>query len=129
MNIVYFDGVCNLCNSAINFLIDQDKRQRLKFASLQSDAGVEILQRFSLPSDDYDSFLFLKEGQLFQKSDAVLEIVKVLGGAWSLMTVFKIIPKSIRDWMYTKVAQNRYQWFGKRNECRLPTPELKARFL
>lgn len=129
MNIVYFDGVCNLCNSAINFLIDQDKRQRLKFASLQSDAGVEILQRFSLPNDDYDSFLFLKEGQLFQKSDAVLEIVKVLGGAWSLMTVFKIIPKSIRDWMYTKVAQNRYQWFGKRNECRLPTPELKARFL
>jgi predicted DCC family thiol-disulfide oxidoreductase YuxK len=129
MNIVYFDGVCNLCNSAINFLIDQDKKQNLKFASLQSEAGAEVLRRFSLPSDDYDSFLFLKGNQLFQKSDAVLEIIKLLGGGWPILVVFKIIPRSFRDWLYTKVAQNRYKWFGKRNECRLPTPELKARFL
>lgn len=129
MNIVYFDGVCNLCNSAINFLIDQDKKQNLKFASLQSEAGEEVLRRFALPSDDYDSFLFLKGDQLFQKSEAVLEIVKLLGGAWPLLAVFKIIPRLVRDWMYTQVAQNRYKWFGKRDECRLPTPELKARFL
>lgn len=129
MNIVYFDGVCNLCNGAINFLIDQDKKQNLKFASLQSEAGEEVLRRFSLPSDVYDSFLFLKGDQLFQKSEAVLEIVKLLGGAWPLLAVFKIIPRSIRDWMYTQVARNRYKWFGKRNECRLPTPELKERFL
>ncbi len=130
MNVVYFDGVCNLCNGAVNFLIDRDKNKKLTFASLQSEAGEDALRRYGLPSGEYDSFIFLNEnGQLYQKSDAVLEVVKVLGGGWSLLYGFKIIPRSFRDWIYTQVAQNRYRWFGKRAECRLPTPELKARFL
>lgn len=129
MNVVYFDGVCNLCNGAVNFLIDHDRNKKLKFASLQSEAGEEVLRRFGLPLGEYDSFILLKNGQLFQKSDAVLEVVRLLGSGWSLLYGFKIIPPFFRDWIYTQVAQNRYRWFGKRNECRLPTPELKARFL
>ena len=129
MNVVYFDGVCNLCNSAVNFLIDQDKQGRLKFASLQSEAGREALHRWGLPEKEYDSFILEKDGRLFQKSEAALEVVKLLGGGWSLLYGFKVIPRSWRDWLYTRIARNRYRWFGKRTECRLPTPELKARFL
>ena len=129
MNVVYFDGVCNLCNSAVNFLIDQDTQGRLKFASLQSEAGKAVLHRSGLPEQDYDSFILVKDGQLFQKSEAVLEVVRLLGGGWSLLYGFKIIPRAWRDWLYTKIAQNRYRWFGKRTQCRLPTPELRARFL
>ena len=129
MNVVYFDGVCNLCNSAVNFLIDQDKQGRLKFASLQSEAGKAVLHRSSLPEQDYDSFILVKDGQLFQKSEAVLEVVRLLGGGWPLLYSFKIIPRAWRDWLYTKIAQNRYRWFGKRTQCRLPTPELRTRFL
>ena len=129
MNVVYFDGVCNLCNSAVNFLIDQDKQGRLKFASLQSEAGKAVLHRSGLPEQDYDSFILVKNGQLFQKSEAVLEVVRLLGGGWSLLYIFKIIPPSWRDWLYTQVAQNRYRWFGKRTQCRLPAPELRTRFL
>ena len=129
MNVVYFDGVCNLCNSAVNFLIDQDKQGRLKFASLQSEAGKAVLHRSGLPEQDYDSFILVKNGQLFQKSEAVLEVVRLLGGGWSLLYIFKMIPRSWRDWLYTQVAQNRYRWFGKRTQCRLPAPELRTRFL
>ncbi len=129
MNVVYFDGVCNLCNSAVNFLIDQDKQGRLKFASLQSEAGKVVLHRSGLPEQDYDSFILVKNGQLFQKSEAVLEVVKLLGGGWLLLYGFKIVPRTWRDWLYTQIAQNRYRWFGKRTQCRLPTPELRARFL
>lgn len=129
MNVVYFDGVCNLCNSAVNFLIDQDTQSRLKFASLQSEAGKAVLHRSGLPEQDYDSFILVKNGQLFQKSDAVLEVVRLLGGGWSLLYGFKIVPRTWRDWLYTQIAQNRYRWFGKRTQCRLPTPELRGRFL
>ena len=129
MNVVYFDGVCNLCNSAVNFLIDQDKQGRLKFASLQSEAGKAVLHRSGLPEQDYDSFILVKDGQLFQKSEAVLEVVRLLGGGWSLLYGFKVLPRAWRDWLYTKIAQNRYRWFGKRTQCRLPTPGLRARFL
>ena len=129
MNVVYFDGVCNLCNSAVNFLIDQDKQGRLKFASLQSEAGKAVLHRSGMPEQDYDSFILVKNGQLFQKSDAVLEVVRLLGGGWLLLYGFKIVPRAWRDWVYTKLAQNRYRWFGKRTQCRLPTPELRTRFL
>ncbi|WP_373512804.1 thiol-disulfide oxidoreductase DCC family protein [Persicitalea sp.] len=129
MNVVYFDGVCNLCNAAVNFLIDRDSEGKLKFASLQSASGEEVLARFNLPEQDYDSFILLKDGQLFQKSDAALEVVKLLGGGWSLLYAFRVIPRDWRDWLYTKIAQNRYRWFGKRDQCRLPTPELRERFV
>lgn len=129
MNVVYFDGVCNLCNSAVNFLIDQDTQGRLKFASLQSEAGKAVVRGSGLPEQDYDSFILVKNGQLFQKSEAVLEVVRLLGGGWSLLYGFKVFPRAWRDWLYTLIAQNRYRWFGKRTQCRLPTPELRARFL
>ncbi|MPR34111.1 thiol-disulfide oxidoreductase DCC family protein [Salmonirosea aquatica] len=129
MNVVYFDGVCNLCNSAVNFLIDRDKKGRLKFASLQSEAGKVVLQRLGLLAQDYDSFILLVNGKPYQKSEAAVEVMKLLGGGWSLLYGFRIIPRAWRDWLYTRIAQNRYRWFGKRTECRLPTPQLRARFL
>jgi predicted DCC family thiol-disulfide oxidoreductase YuxK len=129
MNVVYFDGVCNLCNGVVNFLIDQDPKKVLRFASLQSPAGQEVLLRFGLSVRDYDSFLLLKEDKLLLKSDAVLEIIRLLGGVWGLLYAFKVLPRTWRDGLYSLIARNRYRWFGKRTECRLPTPDLKARFL
>ncbi|GAB3177739.1 thiol-disulfide oxidoreductase DCC family protein [Telluribacter humicola] len=129
MNIVFFDGVCNLCNGAVNFLIDHDSKQQLKYASLQSKAGQAVLQKYGLPQDEYESFLLLKEDKLYQKSDAALEVARLLGGAWAGLYVFKLIPRFIRDAVYNWVASNRYRWFGKNSSCRIPTPELRERFV
>jgi predicted DCC family thiol-disulfide oxidoreductase YuxK len=128
-NIVLFDGVCNLCNGAVNFLIDYDKSNRLHFASLQSEVGQEILQYYGLNTTDFDTFVFLNKGKLFTRSTAALEIVKTIGGFWSFLYIFRFIPAFIRDGIYNLVAKNRYKLFGKRNACRMPTPELKAKFL
>jgi predicted DCC family thiol-disulfide oxidoreductase YuxK len=128
-NIVLFDGVCNLCNGAVNFLIDCDKSNRLHFASLQSEVGQEILQYYGLNTTDFDTFVFLNKGKLFTRSTAALEIVKTIGGFWSFLYIFRFIPAFIRDGIYNLVAKNRYKLFGKRNACRMPTPELKAKFL
>ncbi|HEV7351291.1 thiol-disulfide oxidoreductase DCC family protein [Telluribacter sp.] len=129
MNIVFFDGVCNLCNGAVNFLIGQDKQQKLKFASLQSKAGEAVLRRYNLPDTDYESFILLKGDKLYQKSDAALEVARLLGGVWWGLYVFKLIPRFLRDAVYSWIARHRYQWFGRKETCRLPTPELQGRFL
>ncbi|GAB4476706.1 MAG: DUF393 domain-containing protein [Thermoflexibacter sp.] len=128
-NIVLFDGVCNLCNGAVNFLIDYDKNNHLHFASLQSEVGQEILQHYGLNTTDFDTFLFLSKEKLFTRSTAALEIVKVVGGFWSFLYIFRFVPTFIRDGIYNLVAKNRYKLFGKRDACRMPTPELKAKFL
>lgn len=126
--VVLFDGVCNLCNSSINFIIDRDSKQLFRYASLQSAFGQQVKQEFGHAAD-LDSVLLLKEGKLFEKSDAALEIARQLDGFWSILSIFKIIPKPIRDAVYSWIAQNRYRWFGKQDACRIPTPELKALFL
>ncbi len=125
-----FDGVCNLCNGAVNFLIDNDRKGKLHFASLQSEYGQRVLKYFDLPTEEFGSFIFLtREGRLYQKSTAALEVAKKMGGGWSLFYAFIVIPKFIRDGIYSLIARNRYDWFGKRETCRMPTPELKSRFL
>ncbi|WP_247232386.1 thiol-disulfide oxidoreductase DCC family protein [Telluribacter sp. SYSU D00476] len=129
MNIVFFDGVCNLCNGAVNFLIDHDAKQRLRFASLQSEAGQAVLQKYGLPQHQYESFLLLKGDRLYQKSDAALEVARLLGGMWTGFYVFKLVPRFLRDAVYSWVARNRYRWFGKNSSCRMPTPELRGRFV
>lgn len=123
--------MCNLCNGAINFLIDQDSKQHLYYASLQSGTGQEVLKRFNLPAEeDYESFIFLRsDGELFQKSRAALEVGKALGGLWTLSYIFIVIPGFLRDGIYSWIARNRYKWFGKRDTCRMPTPELRSRFV
>jgi predicted DCC family thiol-disulfide oxidoreductase YuxK len=129
MNVVYFDGVCNLCDGIVTFLLDKDRHRKLTFASLQSEAGQEVLRRHGLSTTDYDSFLLLKEGTLYQKSDAALEVARLLGGSWRVLYILKWVPRSCRDTVYDLVARRRYRWFGRRATCRLPTPELRERFL
>jgi predicted DCC family thiol-disulfide oxidoreductase YuxK len=127
--IVLFDGVCNLCNSSVLFIVKCDFQSKLKFASLQSDYGAEQMKRFNLPPSSLNSVLLIKSGQLFQKSNAALEIARMLDGMWPGMYAFKIVPLFIRDFIYDWIAKNRYRWFGKKEECMIPTPEMKARFV
>lgn len=127
--IVLFDGVCNLCNGSVLFIIRRDSRARLKFASLQSEYGVQQMKHFNLPASSLNSVLFIRDGKLFQKSNAVLEIARMLDGMWPGMYAFKVVPLFIRDFFYHWIAQNRYRWFGKKEECMIPTPDMKARFI
>lgn len=128
-NIVLFDGVCNLCNGAINFLIDHDKDNLLLFASLQSDFGQVVLKDYGMNINDFDTFAFLKDGKMFTRSQGALEVMNVLGGSWSSLYLFRFVPTFLRDGIYKIIAKNRYKLFGQRDACRMPTPELKAKFL
>ena len=127
--IILFDGVCNLCNSSVHFIIKKDKKKQFLFTSLQSDAARDILLQFQLKNSELDSILLIENGEIYQKSDAILKIVKHLNGIWKMSYGFIIIPKFIRDYVYMLIAKNRYRWFGKREVCMIPTKELQMRFL
>lgn len=127
--ILLFDGVCNLCNTSVQFVIEHDPHAHFKLASLQSEAGQQLLAQFDLPSDDFDSFILIDNGQAYDRSSAALRVAKGLGGLWSLAYIFILIPKPVRDVVYRLIAKNRYRWFGKTEQCWVPTPELKGRFL
>ena len=126
--VVLFDGVCKLCNSSVNFILDRDKKGRLKLAPLQSDFARQALASHELQSNLMDSILLLEGVRLSAKSTAILRISKYLGGAWPLCMTFLVIPRFIRDFIYDTVAKNRYRWFGKSDTCRLPDPEFEDRF-
>jgi predicted DCC family thiol-disulfide oxidoreductase YuxK len=128
-NIILFDGVCNLCNSSVQFVIRHDKGAKFKFASLQSEFGQKILREEQLPVDDLRSFILIENGKVYTRSTAALRVAKKLGGAWPLLYGFIIVPRFIRDAVYDLIARNRYKWFGKQEACWVPTPELKNRFL
>lgn len=127
--IVFFDGVCNFCNSSVNFVIDRDKNQKFKFASLQSELATLKLTPFGVNTSVLHSIILLKNGRIYNKSSAALEIARNMDGLWPLMYAFKIIPGFIRDLVYDFIAKNRYKWFGKLDACRIPTPDMKERFL
>jgi predicted DCC family thiol-disulfide oxidoreductase YuxK len=129
--IILFDGVCNLCNGAVQFVIHRDKHQRFRFASLQSRTGNNYLKQFGLKTgeDHLYSIVLIKNGRLYDKSSAALEIAKHLSGAWPALVIFKVVPKILRDAVYDFIAARRYRWFGKKDQCMIPTPALKARFL
>lgn len=127
--VILFDGVCNLCNGSVLFIIKRDPRARFYFAALQSDFGIGQLKSFGLPATALNSVLLMKDGMLYQKSNAALEIAKHLSGLWPALYIFKIIPPFLRDGLYMWIARNRYRWFGKKDACMIPTPELKSRFL
>lgn len=126
--LILFDGVCNFCNSSINFIIDHDPEKYFKFAPLQSELGQSILEQFNKNTDDFDSVILLKKNQLFQKSDAAIEITKHLSGSWKYLAVFGILPTFFLNFFYDIIAKNRYRIFGKTETCRIPTPELRERF-
>ncbi len=127
--VILFDGVCNFCNASINFVIDHDPQKRFKFASLQSDLGHEILKKYHRNTSDFDSVILLKDNCLFIKSKAALEIAKDLSGLWKYLSVFSILPTFILDFFYDLIAKNRYKLFGKSEVCRMPSADLKERFL
>lgn len=127
--IILFDGVCNLCDSAVQFIIRRDKKNTFLFASLQSEMGQRILAQYNFPGDELNSFILVENNKAYTRSTGALKVVKKLKGLWPLLYGFMIVPKFIRNWVYNWVGRNRYKWFGKKEECMIPTPELKARFL
>ncbi|HTN05519.1 thiol-disulfide oxidoreductase DCC family protein [Agriterribacter sp.] len=127
--VILFDGVCNLCNSSVQFIIRHDKRKQFRFASLQGHAGQALLQQFNLPATHFNSFVLIEGNRLFTQSTAALRTFKTLGGAWSLLYGGIIIPPFIRNAIYRLIATNRYRWFGKRASCMVPPPGVKSRFL
>jgi predicted DCC family thiol-disulfide oxidoreductase YuxK len=128
-DIVLFDGVCNLCNHAVNFIIDRDPSRRFVFASLQSETGRQLLRQYNLDEKYLNSLVLLQRGKVYVRSTAALRIARYLSGIWPLSYVFILVPAFIRNFFYDIVARFRYRLFGKRSQCRIPTPELKARFL
>ena len=128
--IILFDGICNLCNNSVLFVIKRDKKDLFRYASLQSEIGQQRVRERGIDTSQVDSIILIEPGvAYFTKSDAALEIAQDLGGLWKLSSVFNWIPKSIRDVVYDFVARNRYKWFGKKEACMVPTPELRAKFL
>jgi predicted DCC family thiol-disulfide oxidoreductase YuxK len=114
-SIVFFDGVCNLCNGTVQFLLKIDKHQRLQFGSLQGETAKRILPTYQISPEKLSSIIFIHQNKVYTESIAVLEICKVIGGAWRFIYIFKLIPGIIRNGIYKWVARNRYQWFGKRS--------------
>jgi len=127
--IVLFDGVCNLCNGSVQFIIRHDRQGRFRFASLQSPVGQDLQTRFGMDPGRLDSVLLVEGDRWYQESDAALRIARGMSGAWKALAVFRVIPRPIRDAVYRLIARNRYRWFGKQETCWLPTPELRGRFL
>ncbi|WP_269222862.1 thiol-disulfide oxidoreductase DCC family protein [Flavobacterium sp. IMCC34518] len=128
--IILFDGVCNLCNSAVQFIIKHDKKDVFRFVPLQSDLGLDILKYIGIDFTKIDSIVLYEPGvAYYYKSDAALQIAKSLNGLYSFGIIFKIIPNGIRNQLYDYIARNRYNWFGKKESCMIPTPELKIKFL
>ena len=127
--VILFDGVCNFCNSSVNFVIKRDRKQRIKFAPLQTDIGKCLVQEFGLPADDLQSFIFIEKGLLYKKSTSALKVCKYLNGLWPLCYGFIIIPVFIRDGVYDFIAKRRYKWFGRKEECIVPSMEIRSRFL
>ena len=128
--IILFDGVCNLCNGFVQFVIKYDKKDIFRFAALQSEIGQEILEQTGLCNQNIDSvILYEPEIGYLLKSNAAIEILKNLGGIFYLSIIFKIFPRFIRDAIYDFIARNRYKWLGKKETCMIPTLELKAKFL
>ncbi len=127
--IILFDGVCNFCNSAVNFIIKRNSKSNIMFAAMQSDAGQQLLVKYNLPLADMQSFIFIENGIVYKQSTGALKVCRHLRGLWPLCYNFIIVPKLIRDGLYNWVARNRYTWFGKRPVCMIPTVELKSRFL
>lgn len=126
--MILFDGVCNLCNGFVQFVIARDPRARFSFASLQSEAAARLAVQAG-SADGPETIVLLENGRTFTQSTAALRIVAALGFPWTLARALMIVPRPLRDWAYATVARNRYRWFGKRQACMVPTPDLKRRFL
>lgn len=127
--IILFDGVCNLCSASVTFIMDRDPDAIFKFAPLESDVDLQLLDQFGVDRARTDSIVLVEDGACFIRSTAALRIARRLDGLWPLLYGFTVLPEAIRDGLYDYIAANRYQWFGKKETCRLPTPQDRDRFL
>jgi predicted DCC family thiol-disulfide oxidoreductase YuxK len=127
--VVLFDGVCNLCTSSVQFLIARDTHARLRFASLQSDIARQLLAQHQLPARYLASVVLVDDGVVYIESDAALRVAAYLPWPWSLARHARVLPRSLRDFVYRLIANNRYRVFGRSQTCLVPTPEIRARFL
>ncbi|MFN4234436.1 MAG: thiol-disulfide oxidoreductase DCC family protein [Bacteroidia bacterium] len=127
--ILLFDGECNLCNGTVQFVIKRDKKAIIKFASLQSEIGKQLMQKFNIPTEYIDSIILVENNKVFYKSTAALRLSKKMDGLWPLIYVFIIIPAFIRNFVYDFIARNRIKWFGKADSCWVMTLELRERFI
>lgn len=128
--IIMFDGVCNLCNSAVNYVIDRDHDDVFRFVALQSNLGKELQEYLGITENTIDSIILYVPGEAYYtKSTAALKIMQSFKGIWKLTYIFNVLPAKFRDMVYDYVAKNRYKWYGKKEQCRIPTPELKSKFL
>ena len=127
--ITLFDGVCNFCNYWVNFAIKRDGNKKLKFTTLQGEPAKELLPKYNINPISLSSVIFIDKGKAYTQSSAAIRICRHLDGGWKLFYGFIIIPKLIRDFLYNIIARNRYKWFGKKEKCMVPVPELRERFL
>ena len=127
--IVIFDGVCNLCEFSVNFIYERDHKGKFTFTPAQSPLGSKLLQHYQINSDTLDTVVLVKNGRTYTRSSAALEIASELDSPWNFLRFFSVIPLPLRDQVYDIIARNRYRWFGKKDSCMIPTPEIKARFL
>jgi len=128
-HIVIFDGVCNFCNGAVNFIIKRDPTGRFVFTPMQSPIGQELIEEYGAAMVGVDTILLVKDGQCFERTDAALEITKDLTGFWHWFRILKVLPKPFRDYFYRLFARNRYRLFGRRDTCMVPTVSVRERFL
>jgi predicted DCC family thiol-disulfide oxidoreductase YuxK len=128
--VILFDGVCNFCNNKINLVIRKDKKDFFRFAALQSEAGKKILAANGIEiTPEPDTFIFIEKNKIYNRSSAALHIVKHMSGLWPALFVFIIVPRFLRDIVYKIIARNRYKWWGVRESCMVPTPEVRKKFL
>jgi len=128
--LILFDGVCNLCDTTVQFIIKHDKQDVFRFVALQSELGQEIVKYIGVDTSKTDSIILYEPGRAYYyKAEAAIRIAKELGGIYSLVGVFSVLPNWFSNKIYDYVARNRYKWYGKKEECMIPTPEMKAKFL
>jgi len=127
--ILFFDGHCNLCNNSVDFVITRDKKRVFRFAPLQGETAKDVLGDVNIDLEHPDSFVLSKDNEVYFRSTAALMVARQLGFPWSLMSVFLVVPPFIREAIYNLIARNRYKWFGRKETCRLPSPEERSLFL
>lgn len=127
--LILFDGVCNLCNTWVQWVLKRDKHAQFRFAALQSDTGRQLLMQYSLNPDNIDTVVLIDNNRAYTHSDVALRVASRIGGIWSATAIFYIFPRSFRNIVYNWIARNRYRWFGRQSECWLPRPEWKERFV
>jgi predicted DCC family thiol-disulfide oxidoreductase YuxK len=128
-HLVLFDGMCHLCSASVRFIVRRDRAGRFRFAPLQSDLGRTLCREAGLDADALHALVLLTDGRVLRGADAALEIARHLAGPWRLLRVFKLLPRRLRQWLYDFVARRRYAWFGRRDACMVPSPELRDRFV